>query len=95
MLNIIKEEYKIDILKISKLNKDNYILSKSNKDLFIDFINQVDNTNKEYDKIQSLSNTLTNVDEQFKEKDNEIAFLNSKISSLKKQLNIGRINLVN
>ncbi len=83
MLNIIKEEYKIDILKISKLNKDNYILSKSNKDLFIDFINQVDNTNKEYDKIQSLSNTLTNVDEQFKEKDNEIAFLNSKISSLK------------
>ncbi len=83
MLNIIKEEYKIDKLKISKLNKDNYILSKSNKDLFIDFINQVDNTNKEYDKIQSLSNTLTNVDEQFKEKDNEIAFLNSKISSLK------------
>lgn len=51
--------------------------------MFIDFINQVDNTNKEYDKIQSLSNTLTNVDEQFKEKDNEIAFLNSKISSLK------------
>ena len=83
MLNIIKEEYKIDKLKISKLNKDHYILSKSNKDLFIDFINQVDNTNKEYDKIQSLSNTLTNVDEQFKEKDNEIAFLNSKISSLK------------
>lgn len=83
MLNIIKEEYKIDKLKISKLNKDNYILSKSDKDLFIDFINQVDNTNKEYDKIQSLSNTLTNVDEQFKEKDNEIAFLNSKISSLK------------
>ena len=83
MLNIIKEEYKIDKLKISKLNKDNYILSKSNKDLFIDFINQVDNTNKEYDKIQSLSNTLTNVDEQFKEKDNEIAFLNSKMSSLK------------
>lgn len=83
MLNIIKEEYKIDKLKISKLNKDNYILSKSDKDLFIDFINQVDNTNKEYDKIQSLSNILTNVDEQFKEKDNEIAFLNSKISSLK------------
>ena len=34
----------------------------------MDFINQVDNTNKEYDKIQNLSNTLTNVDEQFKEK---------------------------
>ena len=77
----------------------------------MDFINQVDNTNKEYDKIQNLSNTLTNVDEQFKEKektiktltennialtlrvktlnnnikekDKEISFLKSKISSLK------------
>ena len=66
---------KIDKLKISKLNKDNYILSKSDKDLFIDFINQVDNTNKEYDKIQNLSNTLTNVDEQFKEKDKTIKTL--------------------
>lgn len=77
----------------------------------MDFINQVDNTNKEYDKIQNLSNTLANVDEQFKEKektiktltennialtlrvktlnnnikekDKEISFLKSKISSLK------------
>ena len=66
---------KIDKLKPSKLNKENYILSKSDKDLFIDFINQVDNTNKEYDKIQNLSNTLTNVDEQFKEKDKTIKTL--------------------
>ena len=50
------------------MNKNNYTLSKSDKDLFINFINQVDNTNKEYDKIQNLSNTLTNVDAQFKEK---------------------------
>ena len=57
--------------------------TQSDKDLFIIFINQVDNTNKEYDKIQNLSNILTNVDEQFKEKDNEIPFLKSKISSLK------------
>ena len=102
---------KIDKLKTSKLNKDNYILSKSDKDFLIDFINQVDNTNKEYDKIQNLSNTLADVDEQFKEKektiktltenntaltlrvktlnnnikekDNEISFLKSKISSLR------------
>ncbi|MCI6932471.1 MAG: plasmid recombination protein [Tenericutes bacterium] len=66
---------KIDKLKTSKLNKENYILSKTDKDLFIDFINQVDNTNKEYDKIQNLSNTLTNVDEQFKEKDKTIKTL--------------------
>ncbi len=66
---------KIDKLKISKLNKDNYILSKSDKDTLIDFINKVDNTNKEYDKIQNLSNTLTNVDEQFKEKEKTIKTL--------------------
>ena len=66
---------KIDKLKISKLNKDNYILSKSDKEMIIEFINQVDNTNKEYDKIQNLSNALTNVDEQFKEKDKTIKIL--------------------
>ena len=33
------------------------------------------NTNKEYDKIQNLSNALTNVDEQFKEKDKTIKIL--------------------
>jgi len=62
-------------LKYQKLNKDNYILSKSDKDTLIDFINQVDNTNKEYGKIQNLSNTLTNVDEQFKEKEKTIKTL--------------------
>ena len=73
---------KIDKLKTSKLNKENYILSKSDKDLFIDFINQVDNTNKEYDKIQNLSNTLTNVDEQFKEKDKTIKTLTENNTAL-------------
>ena len=66
---------KIDKLKISKLNKDNYILSKEDKDSFIDFINQVDNTSKEYDKIQTLSNTLVNANEQLKDKNNKIKTL--------------------
>ena len=66
---------KIDKLKISKLNKDNYILSKEDKDSFIDFINQVDNTGKEYDKIQTLSNTLVNAHEQLKDKNNKIKTL--------------------
>ena len=73
---------KIDKLKTSKLNKDNYILSKSDKDTIIDFINQVDNTNKEYDKIQNLSNTLTNVNEQFKEKDKTIKTLTENNTAL-------------
>ena len=66
---------KIDKLKISKLNKDNYILSKVDKESFIDFINNVDNTNKEYDKIQTLSTTLTNVDDQIKDNNKKIKTL--------------------
>ena len=66
---------KIETLKVSKLNKDNYILSKEDKESFIDFINKVDNTNKEYDKIQTLSNTLTNVDVQIKDKNKKIKTL--------------------
>ena len=62
---------KINKIKISKLNKDNYILSKEDKDAFINFINQVDNTSKEYDKIQTLSNTLVNANEQLKDKNNK------------------------
>ena len=65
----------IDKLKISKLNKDNYILSKEDKEFFIDFISQVDNTNKEYDKILTLSNTLVNAHEQLKDKNNKIKTL--------------------
>ena len=66
---------KIETLKISKLNKDNYILSKKEKESFIAFINNVENTNKEYDKIQTLSTTLTNVDDQIKDKNNKIKTL--------------------
>lgn len=66
---------KIDKLKTSKLNKGNYILSKENKDYFIDFINQVNDTSKEYDKIQTLSNTLVNTHEQIKDKNNKIKTL--------------------
>ena len=73
--NSIDIKNKIDKLKASKLNNDNYILSKEDKDSFIDFIEKVDNTNKEYDKIQTLSNTLINAHEQLKEKNNKIKTL--------------------
>ena len=66
---------KIDKLKVSKLNKDNYILSKDDKNSFINFIKQVDNTNDEYDKIQTLSNTLINANEELKNKDKLIKTL--------------------
>ena len=68
-------KYKIESLKVSKLNKDNYILLKEDKESFIEFINEVDNTNKEYDKIQTLSTTLINMDDQIKDKNDKIKTL--------------------
>ena len=59
---------KIDKLKTSNFNKDNYILSKEDKNSFIDFNEQVNNTNKEYDKVQPLSNTLVNAHDQLRVK---------------------------
>ena len=73
LLQYIKD--KIDKLKISRLNKDNYILSKEDKNSFISFINQVNDASKEYDKIQTLSNTLVNAHEQLKDKNNKIKTL--------------------
>ena len=73
LLQDIKD--KINKLKTSKLNKDNYILSKEDKDSFINFINKVNDTSKEYDKIQTLSNTLVNANEQLKDKNNKIKTL--------------------
>ena len=66
---------KIDKFKTSRLNKDNYILSNEDKDSFINFIEQVNNTSKEYDKIQALSNKLVNTHEQLKYKNNKIKML--------------------
>ena len=78
---------KIESLKVSKLNKDNYILSKEDKESFIDFINNVDNINKEYDKIQTLSTTLTNVDEQIKDKNDKIKTLTENNDALNLRIN--------
>ncbi len=66
---------KINKLKVSKLNKGNYILSKEDKDSIISFIKQVDNTNNEYDKIQTLSSTLINVNEELENKNKQINIL--------------------
>ena len=81
---------KIDKLKMSRLNKDNYILSKEDKELFIDFINQVNDTSKGYDKIQTLSNTLFNANEQLNDKNKKIKTLtenNQALNLMVKALN--------
>mgnify|MGYP004523164707 CR=1 FL=1 len=85
---------KIDKLKISKLNKDNYILSKEDKESFIDFINIVDDQIKDKNnKIKTLTENnealnlrINKLNNLIKEKDEEISFLKSKISDLKDTL---------
>ena len=47
-------------------SKDKYILKQEDKDKIINFIDKVDKTNNEYQNIQELSITLTNVDEELK-----------------------------
>ena len=85
--NSIDIKDKINTLKVSKLNKDNYILSKEDKDSIIDFIKQVDNTNQEYDKIQTLSNTLINANEELENKDKQINMLNENNKALNLRVN--------
>jgi len=55
---------KINNLKQSRINKENYILSTEDKVKLISYIDKVDKTNKEYINIQSLSVALENVDKQ-------------------------------
>jgi DNA repair exonuclease SbcCD ATPase subunit len=78
---------KIENLKSSKLNKDNYVLSKEDKNLFIDFIEQVDNTNKEYDKIQTLSKTLNNVNDELQDNRKKIKTLTENNEALNLRVN--------
>ena len=80
---VIKD--KIDKLKISKLNKNNYILSIEDKDSFIDFIEQVDNTSKKNNeisflkfKIHDIQNPLNYWKDKFEKL---ISFLHDKLHS--------------
>lgn len=56
----------INNLKQTKLNKDNYIISSEGKEKLIEYINKVDKTNDDYNKLQSLAITLNNANEQIK-----------------------------
>ena len=86
--NISKDvKYKINSLKQSKFNKDNFILSKDDKDKLISYIEQVDNTNKEYKNVQKLSVMLNDVEDELKNNKEQIETLteNNKALDLRVQ----------
>ena len=89
--NEIKEQ--INNLKVSKLNKDNLIISREEKNKIIDYIDNVDETNKEFKSVQKLSITLNNVNDELKENkktinklEKENVKLKGKIEDLKDEL---------
>ena len=82
--NNIKEQ--INNLKISKLNKDNLILSKEDKEKLIKYIDEVDKTNNDFKLIQKLSITLNDVDTELKENKKNIAKLEKENYKLKQTI---------
>lgn len=69
-------------LKTTLTSKDKYILKQEDKDKIINFIDKVDKTNNEYQNIQELSITLTNVDEELKYNREQINILTENNNSL-------------
>jgi len=65
----------IDDLKPTMLKKDNYILKQEDKEKLSTFLDSVSKTNEEYKKIQTLSVTLNNVDNEIKENHKKIKTL--------------------
>lgn len=63
-------------------SKDKYILKQEDKDKIINFIDKVNKTNNEYQNIQELSITLTNVDEELKYNRERIEILTENNNSL-------------
>ena len=82
--NDIKEQ--INNLKISKLNKDNLILSKEDKEKLIKYINEVNKTNNDFKSIQKLSITLNDVDTELKENKKTINKLEKENNKLKDKI---------
>ena len=69
-------------LKTTLTSKDKYVLKQEDKDKIINFIDKVDKTNNEYQNIQELSITLTNVDEELKYNREQINILTENNNSL-------------
>ena len=80
-------------LKTTFTNKDKYVLNKDDKDKIDKFIQQVDSANQEYKKMQKLSITLNDVENELKDNRKKVKILtenndalNIKVKSLEKKV---------
>lgn len=82
LLELKKTTKDVKNLVTTLTSKDKYILKQEDKDKIINFIDKVDKTNNEYQNIQELSITLTNVDEELKYNRERIEILTENNNSL-------------
>lgn len=82
MINIIKEEIKdiINNLKNQPLSKNNLLLSNKNKDLILDYIEEVNKSNNDFKDITNYSLSVDKIKEDFEENHNYIDELNKEIN---------------
>ena len=80
---IIKDT--INNLKTNTFKKNNYTITEEDKDNILNYIDKVNETNKDFKKLELLSTTLNNVDNELKENKEKIKILseNNKALSLK------------
>ncbi len=69
-------------LKPTITNKENVVLKKEDKDKLLNYIDEVDNTNSEYQNIQELSITLKDVDKELKDNKKQIKVLTENNNAL-------------
>lgn len=72
----------LNSLKPTMTNKDKYVLKQEDKEKITNFLKQVNSTNDEYKKIQTLSNTLNNVDVELQENRDKIKILTENNNAL-------------
>ena len=65
----------INDLKTTITSKEKYVLKQEDKDKLVSYINSVNRTNEEFKQTQTLSVTLSNVDEELKENREKIKLL--------------------
>ncbi len=71
--------------KLTGFNKNQCVLSLNEKEKIDEFVKQVDNTNKEYHRIQKLSATLEEMNSNLFRSEQQIAYLTMKNSNLESE----------
>ena len=84
--NSIEVKDIVENLKNSFGSKDKYVLTKDDKGKILNYIDNVNDTNKDYKNMKILSNTLNNVDKGLKENSDIINTLTNKLAEKEEEI---------